>query len=172
MNFIHTFQNMISTSNSLYSSLSPCGCLNGFKNQEIDFIKDYKYWFLALNWEQGFLGRSLLMLKDHKIDEVELTAREAAEKHKIYCFWHEAITKAFAPDKINQAQLGNEEFLHKGHLHWHFVPRYRRPITFAGAKFQSDNDQSKKVIYSDIHKRIVYPVDIRKKIKEEIIKYL
>ena len=157
---------------ALYTTLSPCGCFDAFQNQETDFIKEFQYWFLALNWEQGFLGRSILFLKAHKTDEIELTNAEAAEKHLIYCLWHKAIMSAFHPDKINQAQLGNEEFLHKGHLHWHFVPRYRRPITFAGASFQSDDAQTQKVIYSDIHKRIVYPVAVRQKIKEELLKNL
>ena len=152
--------------------LAPCGCFNAFQNQETDFLKEYKYWFLALNWEQGFLGRSLLFLKAHKVDEVELTDKEATEKHNIYCLWHKAIMQAFHPDKINQAQLGNEEYLHKGHIHWHFVPRYRRPITFAGATFQNDDAESQKVIYSDVHKRIVYPVEVRQKIKEKLLTYL
>ena len=155
---------------TLYRSMAPCGCFDKFQNQDTDFIKDFKYWFLSLNWEQGFLGRSILFLKAHKVDEIELTDEEAAEKHAIYCLWRKAVTKAFNPDKINQAQLGNEEFLHKGHLHWHFVPRYRRPITFAGSSFQSDDEQTKKVIYSDMHKRTVYPINVRKKIKEELLK--
>ena len=157
---------------SLYDKMTLCKCFTKFQNQETDFIKEFKFWFLALNWEQGFLGRSLLFLKAHKTDEVQLEDEEALEKHKIYCIWRGAVTKAFNPDKINQAQLGNEEFMHKGHLHWHFVPRYRRPISFAGAEFQSDDEKTQKVIYSDFHKRIVYPVDVRQKIKEEILRYL
>lgn len=157
-------------SETLYGSMVPCGCFNAFQNQETDFIKEFKYWFLALNWEQGLLGRSLLILKAHKVDEVELTNEEAAEKHAIYCMWRNVIAKAFSPDKINQAQLGNEEFLHKGHLHWHFVPRYRRSVTFAGVSFQSDDAETQKSIYSDMHKRIIYPVDVRQKIKEELFR--
>ena len=163
---------MANQPNTLYTTMAPCGCFDSFKNQEVDFLKEYAYWFLALNWEQGFLGRSILFLKAHKMDEVEVTDSEALEKHQIYCQWRNAITKAFNPDKINQAQLGNEEFLHKGLIHWHFVPRYRRHITFAGASFQSDDAESQKVIYSDIHKRIVYPVEVRQKIKEKFLKYL
>ena len=45
-------------------------------------------------------------------------------------------------------------------------------MTFAGASFQSDDEKTQKVIYSDFHKRIVYPVDVRQKIKDELVKYL
>ena len=68
---------------NLYNKMSSCGCFDKFQNQETDFIKEFKYWFLALNWQQGFLGRSLLLLKEHKTDEVELTDEEVLEKHEI-----------------------------------------------------------------------------------------
>jgi diadenosine tetraphosphate (Ap4A) HIT family hydrolase len=155
--------------NKRYNKMCPCKCFDKFED---DFFKEFNYWFLALNWEQGFLGRSLLILKAHKIDEMEMNDEEILEKHKIYCLWRKAITKAFNPDKINQAQLGNEEFMHKGHLHWHFVPRYRRPITFSGIEFQSDTPESQKLSYGLVHKRKVYPQEIRNKVKEELLKYL
>lgn len=157
---------------TLYTTMSPCGCFDGFKDQETDFLKEYTHWFLALNWEQGFLGRTLLILKAHKTDESELSDEEALEKHHIYRAWRKAITQAFNPDKINQAQLGNEEYLHKGHLHWHFVPRYRRPMRFANTDFQSDDAESQKLSYGLVHKRIVYPIEVRKRIKDEIVRYL
>lgn len=157
---------------NLYHKICPCGCFDLFRNQEVDFIKEFRYWFLVLNWEQGFLGRCVLILKAHKVDEEELTDEEILEKHKIYCLWRKVIAKAFNPDKINQAQLGNEEHIHKGHLHWHFVPRYRRPIKFAGLEFQSDNPETQKLSYALVHKRKVYPPKIRQKIKEELLRHL
>ncbi len=158
--------------NHIYHRLAPCGCLDGFVDQDTDFLKEYTHWFLALNWQQGFLGRSLLFLKRHATDQVELTDEEMREEHHIYQAWRHAVEKAFRPDKINQAQLGNEEFLHRGHIHWHFVPRYRRPTSFAGVEFQHDDAQSQKVIYSDVHKKIVHPAEVRKKIKDELLRYL
>ncbi|MBI2057573.1 MAG: hypothetical protein HYT63_01140 [Candidatus Yanofskybacteria bacterium] len=156
----------------LYNKMCPCGCFDLFTDQEVDFIKEFKYWFLALNWQQGFLGRCLLILKAHKTDESELTDEEVLEKHKIYCLWRKSVTESFNPDKINQAQLSNEEHIHKGHLHWHFVPRYRRPITFAGIAFQHDTPETQKVSYGQVHKKIVHPAEIRQKIKERLLKHL
>lgn len=155
-----------------FSELCSCGCFNSFENQEISFVKDFDHWFLILNHQQGFLGRVLLILKEHKTDEIELTEEEVLEKHKIYCLWREAVTKAFKPDKINQAQLGNEEHVHKGHLHWHFVPRYRRPIFFAGVELQSDTSETQKGNFAFTDKRIIHPPKLRVKIKEELLKYL
>lgn len=156
----------------LFQKLCSCGCFDSFENQDIDFIKEFNHWFLILNREQGFLGRSILILKNHKVDEAELTEDEALEKHKIYCLWRKAITKAFNPDKINQAQLGNEEHIHKGHLHWHFIPRYRRSIIFLAVNFTSDTPETQKLIFSAVRDKTIHPVELRAKIKEELLKYL
>lgn len=158
--------------NNLFQKLCPCGCFNSFQNQGVDFIKEYQHWFLILNHEQGFLGRSVLILKNHKTDEQELTDEEALEKHAIYCLWREAIRKAFNPDKINQAQLGNEEHIHKGHLHWHLIPRYRRPVSFEGIHFQHDTPETQELNYSTARDKTIHPVELRTKIKKELLKYL
>lgn len=157
---------------TLYDTLSPCGCFNSFQDQEIDFLKEFKHWFLVLNWQQGFLGRSLLILKDHKMDELELSTKEVLEKHSIYCRWRDAIGKAFSPDKINQSQLGNEEDVHRGHLHWHFVPRYRRRITLVGVEFPHDTPETERLNYGRVAVREVYSKEVRQRIKEEMLKYL
>lgn len=158
--------------NILFEKLCPCGCFNSFKDQEIDFIKEFKYWFLILNNKQGFLGRCLLILKDHKTDEIEITNEVMLEKHEIYCLWRKAIGKAFDPDKINQAQLGNEEHIHKGHIHWHFIPRYRKPAHFAGVELQSDTPKTQKLIFSAVDNKTAYSPEVRQTIKEELLKYL
>ena len=116
---------------SLFHGFCPCGCFDSFDHQAESLVREFKHWFLITNHQQGFLGRCLLILKNHKDDEFGLTQEEVLEKHRIYCLWRMAVALTFKPDKVNQAQLGNEEFLHGGHLHWHFVPRYRRPISFA-----------------------------------------
>jgi len=157
---------------ALFNRLCPCGCFGSFKHQELDFLKEYHHWFLILNHEQGFLGRSILILKRHKTDEMDLTDEEALEKHHVYRQWRDAITRAFHPDKINQAQLGNEEHIHKGHLHWHFVPRYRRPIVFAGIAFRTDTPESERLIFSALGERTIHRPEIRVEIKKELLKYL
>ena len=118
------------------------------------------------------MGRCLLILKAHKIDEIELTDEEMLEKHRIYCEWRAAVTNAFNPDKINQAQLGNEEYTHKGHIHWHLVPRYRRQIRFADTDFLYDDAESQKGVADLFRHILIHPVAVRQKIKEELLKYL
>ncbi len=156
----------------LFDTLCSCGCFHLFANQHVGFIKEFKHWFLVLNWEQGFLGRSILILKAHKVDESELNREEILEKHEIYCLWRNAVTVAFGAEKINQAQLGNEEETHKGHLHWHFIPRYRKRIMFDGVEFPHDTPETQKQNYSRVAVRGVTPREMRLAIKKEMLKYL
>lgn len=153
------------------SKLIPCGCFDGFKNQEADFIREFGPWVLALNWQQNFLGRTLLLLKNHKTDLSELDTNELLLFLSAYRHWKAVMDAAFGPDKYNVTLLGNEEHVHGGHLHWHFVPRYRRPIGFAGEQFQSDTPETQSKNYSRVDQKRVYPVRIRRKIKQEILKH-
>ena len=50
----------------------------------MSFVKDFGHWFLILNHQQGFLGRVLLILKEHKTDEMELTNEEVMAKAMEY----------------------------------------------------------------------------------------
>ncbi len=170
--FGHSNQITMRINSSLYDSFASCGCFTTFKNQKTDFIKEYRYWFLTLNQKQEFLGRSLLILKEHKIDESELTEKQMLEKYHIYCAWKKAIDHAFMPDKINQALSGNEETLHHGHLHWHFIPRYRRLISFAGQHFFNDTLETQSLPIRSIKTKIVCLPHTRALIKKELLRYL
>lgn len=163
---------MAETTVSLYDSFAPCGCLSSFSDQETSFLKEYEHWFLALNRNQSFLGRSLLFLKRHALDEVELNKNEIIEKHRAYVDWHRATKEAFHPDKINQALSGNDEKLHNGHLHWHFVPRYRRPVFFEGQSFFSDSLDTQSLPLGKIDARISAVPETLSSIKVELLKYL
>lgn len=155
-----------------YHSFAPCGCFDAFENQETDFLKEYQHWFLTLNKKQDFLGRSLLIFKKHKTDERELTDQEVLEKHHIYQNWRDAVDKAFAPDKINLALSGNEEALHRGHVHWHFIPRYRRPISFAGTSFFHDTAETVSRPIASFETNIVIRREVREMIRNELVKSL
>jgi len=152
------------------SDLIPCECFNGLANQEVDFICEFGPWVLMLNHQQNFLGRTLAILKRHAVDFGEITPHELIPLLSAYRHWKAAIDKAFKPDKYNLALLGNEEYLHGGHVHFHFVPRYRRPVTFASESFQHDTPETTTQNYSRVDRKQIYPIKIRRKIKHKILR--
>lgn len=147
----------------------PCGCFDRFKDQDTDFMFDFGPWILALNHQQNFLGRTLCILKEHVVGLEELDPHELVLFLSAFRHWKAAMDSAFGPDKYNIALLGNEEHVHGGHLHWHFVPRYRRPVEFAGETFQHDVPETQRLNYSRIDQKKVYPPAVRRRIKKEIL---
>jgi len=101
-----------------------------FTDKSLD-IKEFKFWTLALNSNQSYLGRSICYLHTYKENITELTDEEFLELKAIIKKWQDALTKLWKPDFWNYSQLGNAT----PHIHFHFVPRYKEKRTFDGAEF-------------------------------------
>lgn len=96
-------------------------------------IKEYKYWTLSVFENQGYLGRCVVWCKrDDALDLTDSTGAEQKELILILRQLKNALHKAFRPDWMNYAFLGNET----RHLHAHVIPRYKSSRTFVGIKFE------------------------------------
>ncbi len=96
-------------------------------------IKDYKYWSIFLHQNQGYLGRCIIWC--NREDALDLVDATPAEQEELFIVLRElgnAVKKAFQPDWLNYAFLGNET----KHLHGHFIPRYAKPKIFEGITFE------------------------------------
>jgi len=156
----------------LISQRIPCGCFNGFRAQDADFIYAGKHWVLALNASQFFLGRSLLLLREHTTDLFWVPSVAMDEFHDIYCVWRSALERAFHKNfRSNVALLGNETDVHGGHLHWHFVPRYLEPISFRGKEYFTETPETARQNYSQIAERLITPPLERRRIAQELQRY-
>lgn len=77
-----------------------------------------------LHEHQRYEGWCVLVLKDHA------EHLHALPVHRQLRLWEDvaqvagAITRAFAPARINYECLGNVV----GHVHWHVIPRYTEPF--------------------------------------------
>jgi diadenosine tetraphosphate (Ap4A) HIT family hydrolase len=94
-------------------------------------IKDYEYWRVGLHKDQTYLGRSVVVLNRHIEDPLEVTDQERVEWLEAMRELRNAITLSFETSKMNYAEFGNEV----EHVHWHVVPRYEKPVEFAGITF-------------------------------------
>jgi len=96
-------------------------------------IKEYKYWEVFIHQNQSYLGRCVIWCKrDDALDLTDATKEEKEELFLILQELREALIKTFHPDWFNYAFLGNS----MRHLHCHFIPRYAKPKTFEGIKFE------------------------------------
>lgn len=98
-------------------------------------IKDYKYWSIFLHQNQGYLGRCVIWCnREDALDLVDATPEEQQELFIVLKELGAAIKKAFQPDWLNYAFLGNET----RHLHGHFIPRYAKPKELEGVVFKDE----------------------------------
>ncbi|MDO8515990.1 MAG: HIT family protein [bacterium] len=98
-------------------------------------IKDYTYWSLFIHENQSYLGRCILWCnREDALDLADATPEEQQELFLILSELRPALQKAFAPDWLNYAFLGNEV----RHLHGHILPRYAQPKNFAGVTFKDE----------------------------------
>lgn len=96
-------------------------------------IKDYKHWSIFLHQNQGYLGRCVIWCnRDNALDLVDATPEEYQELFVVLKKLEATVKKAFQPNWLNYAFLGNET----KHLHGHFIPRYAKPMKFEGVIFE------------------------------------
>src|SRR3989344_3516676 len=96
-------------------------------------IKDYKFWSIFLNQNQCYLGRCIIWCnRKDALDLVDATPEEQKELFIVLNKLGNAIKKAFQPDWLNYAFLGNEI----KRLHGHLIPRYAKPKIFEGITFE------------------------------------
>lgn len=135
-----------------------CNCSKISKELE---IKGFKFWKVQLHSNQYYLGRSIILLNEHKEDLFELNQDERDELFFIGEKLNNTITQVFYPDLFNYSSLGNEV----RHLHLHVVPRYSSVRKFEGTKFEDKNFGKN---YSPYDKNFKISSRLLKKIKDEI----
>jgi diadenosine tetraphosphate (Ap4A) HIT family hydrolase len=75
-----------------------------------------------------------VVLKRHAEDLFEITDQEKDELFKVMRSLKSSLKNSFNPDLMNYSSLGNE----LKHLHIHVIPRYERPVEFAGVTFTDE----------------------------------
>ena len=140
--------------------------------EEETIIYETDFWKVVLFPNQAYLGRCVIVLKRDCGEISNLTSDEWLDFHKNIIQKLESVfKKAFNATMFNWTCLMNDAFKSenpKPHVHWHFRPRYKNDVEFAGEQFQ---DLEFGHHYSRERKKIVFR-DMLEKISEEVKKYL
>ena len=108
-----------------------CQNSDGFEQLK---IMECEHWRVELHSNQCYLGRCVVILKRHAEDLSEITDNERDELFTILKSLKAALGSAFKPNLLNYSSLGNE----LRHVHVHVIPRYEKPVVFAGKTFTDD----------------------------------
>lgn len=94
-------------------------------------IRSYQYWSVLLRPAQATLGALVLAAHEPATAFSQLSPVSFAELHSVTRDIEAALTQAFHYDKINYLML----MMVDPDVHFHVLPRYAQPKTFAGLEF-------------------------------------
>jgi diadenosine tetraphosphate (Ap4A) HIT family hydrolase len=137
-----------------------------------ELVLETDYWKVVLSEDQAYLGRCMIALKRDSGELSDLTSDEWTDFHdNIVKKLESAFKKAFNATMFNWTCLMNNAYQAENpepHVHWHFRPRYKHEVEFAGQQFQDPDFGSH---YNRERKNHVSK-DLLKKISDEVKKYL
>jgi diadenosine tetraphosphate (Ap4A) HIT family hydrolase len=89
------------------------------------------FWRAVLNRNQNLLGKTMLVLRRHATEVVDLSPDEWIDLHEQMRETASRIEAAFAPERFNYAFLQNVD----RHMHLHVIPRYSSTRGVGGERF-------------------------------------
>jgi len=112
------------------------GCCDIFEKFQVDrfVVFESQDWLVAVRHKQITLGSCVVILKRHCLRFGELTAGECEGLHEVYSRYEDILISAFAPVSFNYLGL----MMKDPHVHFHAIPRYSRPVDFAGRAWVDD----------------------------------
>lgn len=123
------------------------------------FVKELETGYVALGDNQHFKGYTLFLYKEHINEIYDLPVKIKSKHLDEMSVVAQAVSRAFACEKMNIESLGNSE----AHLHWHLFPRINGDIENYG------NDGKgpvwwypKEKMYADENKPTKTELDIMK----------
>ena len=129
-----------------------CNMCKLVKNAKNDFsyIYEFKNSILILNWDQTYIGRSILVFKKHLPDFFRLAPSELLSILSEIKNSEIAIRKAFYTSMMNYLFMGNKV----GHVHLHLVPRYKEDPNYGNSPFLQTSRTEKPQLPESEYKKI------------------
>ena len=140
-------------------------CCNIFDvfDEKNTLIKEYRHWKLLVRNRNTTLGNCVAITKRHMERFSEITPEEMKEFAEVVHDIENSLKKSFSYDKINYMML----MMKDKHTHFHIIPRYQNPRTFAGIEWKDTFDPNPLTQrYPEVSREILQLV------KKEIIRNL
>lgn len=140
-----------------------CGICELIKEDKETILKT-KFWRVALAEDQTYLGRSYISLLRHAKTISDLTKKELLDFQELSRDLESSLKRSFDATMFNYSCLMNNAYQRNPpnpHIHWHFRPRYKNIVEFAGLTFEDKEfgkhyvNDKKYIISEEIRGQIV-----------------
>ncbi len=136
------------------------------------FLYETDFWKIILIDNQSYFGRSIVILKRECGELSKISPQEWVDFHENVVKKLESVfKKIFNATMFNWTCLMNNAFKAenpKPRVHWHFRPRYKKEVKFAGEQFQ-DLDFAH---HYNRKRKMIVSKNILEKISKEVKKHL
>lgn len=126
-------------------------------------IKEYDYWVVLFRNKQVTIGSLIIMSKELSAHSLGDVSAEAWAQFGVVCRdVEDLLTKTFGAEKFNYLALMMDD----PEVHFHVIPRYSQPVTFAGKEFvDADWPKATKRLAMEVDSRVLEQIK-RKLIQE------
>lgn len=120
------------------SDCDVCALIKTRNDGQDVIVFETKYWRGVLDGDQRTLGKMFITLREHRSSLADLTHDQMEDFYVIVRELECAVKAAFSPTHFNWQCLMNLAVAagQDTHVHWHFHPRYDRPVELAGHVFK------------------------------------
>lgn len=139
------------------------------------YFFETQYWKILLKSDQRYLGSLIIKTKEKRQHLPDLTAQEQLDFFVLIKKLESFFTEKIGATMFNYSCLMNNAYRdgETPHVHYHFRPRYKNPVTILGQEFSDPNFGEHYLSSSlDGNGDVIIGDDVRMYIAEELTKYL
>jgi len=138
------------------------------------YFYETKYWKILLSEDQRYLGYLIIKVKEERQTLPELTREEQEDFFKLIGKLETFYKEKIGATMFNYSCLMNFAYRDNRtpHVHFHFRPRYKTPITILGQEFSDPNFGHHYFESTLDDGKVIIQDEVRNYISKELLKYL
>lgn len=139
-----------------------------------DYFFETKHWKILLKSDQRYLGSLIIKTKEPRVSLSDITVEEQLDFFVLIKKLENFYSEKIGATMFNYSCLMNNAYRdgETPHVHYHFRPRYKNPVTVLGQTFTDPNFGEHYLSASlDNNGDIIISDDIKNYLQEELINY-
>lgn len=139
------------------------------------YFFETNYWKIVLSNDQRYLGRLVIKTKEPRQALPDLSAEEQSDFFSLIAKLETFFKEKFGATMFNYSCLMNNAYRdgETPHVHFHFRPRYKNPVTIFGQEFADPNFGEHYISPSlNGNGDVVIPDEVKTHLVKELLHFL